>query len=112
MRGYHSNSVGSGDLDAVAGFAFLVEVAAVDVVDDRDGEVLDLEAAEGLGAELFVGQDLRLLDAAGDDGAGAQPLPGGCYRFVLARAVLRPQVDLQVGVKRISHLADGGERGQ
>jgi hypothetical protein len=32
----------SGGLDLVSGFAFFVEVAAVDVVYDRNGEVLHL----------------------------------------------------------------------
>jgi hypothetical protein len=30
----------SGSFDLVSGFAFFVEVAAVNVVDDRDGEIL------------------------------------------------------------------------
>ena len=47
----------------VLGFAFFVEVAAVDVVHDRDGEVLYLQAPEGLSAKLLVGYHLCLVDA-------------------------------------------------
>ena len=45
---------GSRGLDLVSGFAFFVEIAAVDVVYDRDGEVLDFvfrsATLEGRGA--------------------------------------------------------------
>jgi hypothetical protein len=37
----------SGSFDLVSGFAFLVEVAAVDVVDDRDGKILHLQTSNG-----------------------------------------------------------------
>jgi len=64
----------STDPDPVAGFAFGVEVAAVDVVDHGDREVLHLQAADGLGAEFFVGDDPGLLDGTGDDGARCSSL--------------------------------------
>jgi len=53
----------SGGFDLVFGFAFFVEVAAVDVVYDRHGEVLHLQTAKGFSTKLFVGYHLRLLDA-------------------------------------------------
>jgi hypothetical protein len=37
----------SGGFDLVSGFAFFVEVAAVNIVYDRNGEVLYLQAAKG-----------------------------------------------------------------
>jgi len=65
VRGRRAAGANSGSLDPVAGFAFFVEVAAVDVVDHGDREVLHLQATDGLSTEFFVGHDLRLLDAAG-----------------------------------------------
>jgi len=64
----------SGGVGAVAGFALFVEVAAVDIVDHGDREVLHLQAADGLGAEFFIVDDLGLLDGTGDDGARCSSL--------------------------------------
>jgi len=43
----------SGGFDLVFGFAFFVEVAPVDVVYDRDGEVLHLQASKGFSTEAL-----------------------------------------------------------
>jgi len=48
--------------DLVFGFAFFVEVAAVDVVYDCNREVLHLQTAQGFSTKLFVGHDLSFLD--------------------------------------------------
>jgi hypothetical protein len=44
----------SGGFDLVFGFAFFVEVAAVDVVYDRDGEVFHLQSANGFRQMLLL----------------------------------------------------------
>jgi hypothetical protein len=53
----------SGTFDLVLGFAFFVEVAAVDVVYDRNGEVCYLQTTKGFSTKLFVGYYLCLLNA-------------------------------------------------
>ena len=54
--------------------ALLVEVAAVHVVDDDDGEVLDLQLADGLGAQVLVGDDLGCLTMRLESSAPAPPM--------------------------------------
>src|SRR5712692_6581869 len=46
----------------IARHSFLVEVTAIAVVHDDRGKALRLETADRLGAEVFVGDDLDLLD--------------------------------------------------
>ena len=41
------------------------------VVEHDRGKALDLEPADGLGAEVLVRDDLELLDELREDGAGA-----------------------------------------
>jgi len=61
----------SAGFDLVSGFAFFVEVAAVDVGYDRDGKHFHLQAPKGSSAKLFIGYHIRLLDAPGNYGAPA-----------------------------------------
>jgi len=44
---------GSGGFNLVFGFAFFVEVAAMDVVYDRDGKVFHLQASKGFSTEAL-----------------------------------------------------------
>jgi hypothetical protein len=48
----------SGSSDLVFGFAFCVEVAAVDVVYDRNGEVLHLKTAKGFSQAASASQNV------------------------------------------------------
>src|SRR5713101_7488623 len=50
---------------AILGHSLHIEIAAVAVIDDDDGEVLHLEAADGFGAEVHVGDDLERLHVLG-----------------------------------------------
>ena len=63
-------AVASDGFDVIFGFAFFVEVAAVDVVYDRDGKQFHLQMPKGSSAKLFIGYHIRLLDAPGNYGAG------------------------------------------
>src|SRR5262249_62371893 len=51
--------------------AVLIEITAVAVVDHDGGKAFHLEASDGLGAEVLVGDDLGLLHVARQHGAGA-----------------------------------------
>jgi hypothetical protein len=53
----------SGCFDLILGFAFFVEVAAVDVVYHRDGEVLHLQTPQSFSTKLLVSYLLCPTDA-------------------------------------------------
>src|SRR5207245_9078554 len=66
-----SRSCWSPSSPGIAGHSFLVEVAAVVVVDHADRKALDLEATDGFGAEVLVRDDLEFLDEPAQHGARA-----------------------------------------
>src|ERR1700675_5109495 len=82
-----STSCWYASLPGILRHSFLVEVAAVAVVDDDDGEALDLESPDGLGTEVLVGHDLELLHEGGEHRARAAD-GTKVHRLVLAEGVL------------------------
>src|SRR6266511_5781834 len=63
-------------------YAVLIEIAAVAVIEHGGRKALDLEPADGLGAEILVGHHVELLDEAREHGPG--PADGAeVHRLVL-----------------------------
>src|SRR4029077_16948931 len=66
--------------------AVLVDIAAVAIVDDDRGKALDLEAADRLGPQIFVGDDRERLDEL------REPRPGPADRAEVDAPVLLERV--------------------
>src|SRR5712691_2764906 len=102
----------------IFGHSLHVEVAAVAVVNHDNREVLNLEASDGFGAEVLVGDDLELLHVLGEHRARAADsaevdalvLPErvlhGLPAMALADGRLEPE--LQQGGRELVHPAAGG----
>src|SRR5262245_10192653 len=109
----------SRSLARVLPLSVLVEIAAVAVVEHDGGELLDLEPPDGLGAEVLVRHELRLLDVPRQQGTGAadgaevnpfellQRVFHGLAAIALADGGLEPQ--LQQRWRELVHAA--GRRG-
>src|SRR5215831_2153177 len=98
--------------------AVLIEIAAVAVVDDDGREPLDLEAANGFRAQIFVGYDFHALHEARKQSPGAADgaevdafvLLEGVLDRLRARALAHGGLEAQLDQRRreLVHAAAGG----